>query len=85
MKALTAVMMTSLIALGAPAFADDSTGNSADQMKSYKACMERQKASNASMTDTAMKTVCKNEAKQGKAQQDGNDLAAGQQKDTPNK
>jgi hypothetical protein len=40
--------------------------------------MDKQKASNSSMTQSAMETVCKNEMKKHK---DGNDLATGPKPD----
>jgi hypothetical protein len=47
-----------------------------------KDCMARQKATNSSMTQVAMETVCRNEAKNHK-DKDGNDLATGPQAPKP--
>jgi len=44
-----------------------------------KRCMARQKSTNSSMTHEAMQTTCKNEMKQQKLQQQGQDLATGTQ------
>jgi hypothetical protein len=72
---LATICMTGLLAVGAQAFADDS---SMTQNQSFKDCMEKQKATNSSMTQTAMETVCKNEAKRNKSKS-GNNLASGTQ------
>jgi hypothetical protein len=55
------------------------SSQSGNEKQAMKDCMARQKASNSSMTQAAMETVCKNEAKKGKLQKDGNDLATGPQ------
>jgi len=44
-----------------------------------KQCMARQKATNSGLTQEAMHTTCKNEMKQQKMQQQGQDLAPGTQ------
>ncbi|MDP9087700.1 MAG: hypothetical protein M3O26_03030 [Pseudomonadota bacterium] len=69
--------------LGAQAIADDSSkaANSGDKTQMMKECMERQKATNSSMTHAAMETVCKNEMK-GNGTKDGNDLATGPKANT---
>ena len=47
-----------------------------------KDCMARQKATNSSMTQAAMRIVCKNEAKNGQTK-DGNDLATAPKAPSP--
>ena len=49
-----------------------------------KDCMARQKATNSSMTQAAMETLCKNEAKNGQTK-DGNDLATAPKAPSPEK
>jgi hypothetical protein len=44
-----------------------------------KQCMARQKATNSGLTHEAMQTTCKNEMKQQKLQQQGQDLGTGTQ------
>jgi hypothetical protein len=75
---ISTIVFTSFLAIGAQALADDapSTPGNADQ--AMKDCMAKQKATNSSMTQVAMETVCKNEAKKHK-DKDGNDLATGTQ------
>jgi hypothetical protein len=77
-RIMTTVVMAGLLAAGAQALADDSTQAPTKNQSAMKACMDKQKATNASMTQAAMETVCKNEAKQHK-DKNGNDLASGPQ------
>jgi hypothetical protein len=44
-----------------------------------KQCMARQKATNSALTHSAMQTTCRNEMKQQKLQQQGQDLGTGTQ------
>jgi hypothetical protein len=44
-----------------------------------KQCMARQKATNSGLTHSAMQTTCRNEMKQQKLQQQGQDLGTGTQ------
>jgi hypothetical protein len=84
MKPVVATMtFAAVIAVRAPAIADDSTNASADKAQAMKACVDKQKATNTSMSQADMQTVCKNEAKAHKARKEGNDLATGTGKDTP--
>jgi hypothetical protein len=73
-RTIISVALTGLVAIGGHAIADDSAKAPADKAQLMKECMERQKASNSSMTQSAMETVCKNEVNKHK---DGNDLATG--------
>jgi hypothetical protein len=78
---INTVVVAGLVIFGSQAIADDSppTSQSKDQM--MKDCMAKQKATNSSMTQEAMETVCKNQiAKQPK---EGNDLATGPQANKP--
>jgi hypothetical protein len=52
-----------VVAVSAPALADDSTTPSSDKAQSMKACVDKQKANNASLSQVDMRTLCKNEAK----------------------
>jgi hypothetical protein len=67
-----------LVSICGQAIGDDSTPTSTPREQRMKDCMARQKATNSSMTQAAMETVCKNEAKNHK-DKDGNDLATGPQ------
>ncbi len=58
---------------------DYSNSGSSNKPETMKQCMARQKATNSSMTHEAMQTTCKNEMKQQKLQQQGQDLATGTQ------
>jgi hypothetical protein len=81
---MVSIALAALVVVGAQAMADDSstTSNpSADKAQMMKDCMARQKATNSSMTQAAMETVCKNEIK-GNGQKDGNDLATGPKPNT---
>jgi hypothetical protein len=69
-----------LVALGGQAIADDSAKAPPNKAQLMKECMERQKASNSGMTQSAMETVCKNEVDKHK---DGNDLATGPKPENP--
>jgi hypothetical protein len=76
-----AILFAAFMAMGAQVLADDSTSsanNAAKSNQAMKDCMAKQKATNSSMTQDAMKTVCKNEAKKNK-DNGGNDLATGTQ------
>ncbi|HEV7610596.1 MAG TPA: hypothetical protein VGO37_01830 [Steroidobacteraceae bacterium] len=76
---MVSIALAALVVIGAQALADDSSKTSktsADKAQMMKDCMARQKATNSSMTQAAMETVCKNEIK-GDGQKDGNDLATG--------
>lgn len=86
-RAMTIMMLAGLMAVSVQAVSDDSTpasstASSAQNDKAMKDCMAKQKASNASMTQDAMQTVCKNEVRK-KGQKDGNDLATGTQAPKP--
>jgi hypothetical protein len=76
-RMMTGILFAGMVTLSTIAVADDST-TSPTQTKAMQDCMDRQKATNSSMTQAAMETVCKNEAKQHK-DKDGNDLATGPQ------
>jgi hypothetical protein len=80
-RTIITVALAGLVAIGAQAVADDSAKAPADKAQAMKECMERQKASNSGMTQSAMETVCKNEVKK---QKDGNDLATGPKPDPQN-
>jgi hypothetical protein len=79
---IAAAVLVGMAAVAGQAIADDSTNTSSQKSQSMKDCMARQKASNSSMTQAAMETVCKNEAK-GHTAKDGNDLATGPQAPKP--
>jgi hypothetical protein len=81
---MMSIALAALVVIGAQAVADDSskTKTSADKSQMMKDCMDRQKATNSSMTHAAMETVCKNEMK-GSGTKDGNDLATGPKSNTP--
>jgi hypothetical protein len=82
MKSMThTIIAAGLVIFGSQAIAGDppSTSQSKDQM--MKECMAKQKATNSSMTQEAMETVCKNQIE--KRQKDGNDLATGPQAKNP--
>jgi hypothetical protein len=78
-KLLKIAIASSLIAASAQAIADDSPSAStpmtqAQKKQMWNDCMAKQKAANASLTQSAMETTCKNEMKKNKLQKDGNDL-----------
>jgi hypothetical protein len=79
---MTTVLLVGLVAICGQAMGDDSTPTQREQR--MKECMDRQKASNSSLTQAAMETVCKNEAK-GHKDKDGNDLATAPQAPPPQK
>lgn len=83
---MTTALLVGLVSICSQALGDESTPTSARQEQRMKDCMARQKATNSSMTQAAMETVCKNEAKkqQGK-DKDGNDLATAPQAPKPQK
>jgi hypothetical protein len=64
-----------------PPAADSGYSNSGSSNKpeTMKECMARQKSTNSGMTAEAMHTTCKNEMKQQKLHQQGQDLATGPQ------
>ena len=72
-------VVTGVVLIGSQAIADDATSGAmtAQQTKAMKDCMAQQKAANATMTQAAMETVCKNQIKQ--KNKNGNDLATGPQ------
>jgi len=76
---LKIAIASSLIAASAQAIADDSPSaptpmTQAQKQQMWNDCMAKQKAANASLTQSAMETACKNEMKKNKLQKDGNDL-----------
>jgi hypothetical protein len=84
---LKTVILSTLVAAGAQAIADDSPSaqspmTAAQKKQLWDDCMAKQKAANAGMTQAAMETACKNELKKNK--NDGNNLATGPQT-TPGK
>jgi len=89
-RSLIALGLMGLVMAGTQAVAQDT---SSDQQKkptmSHKAmshkmkkCIERQKATNSGMTQEAMETTCRNEAK-GNGTKTGNDLDSGPKANTP--
>ena len=56
-----------------------SNSGSSNKAETMKECMARQKATNSGTTHQAMQTTCKNEMKQQKLQQQGQDLGSGTQ------
>jgi hypothetical protein len=78
------VILSTLVAAGAQAIADDSPSTPTSMTQSQKKqmwddCMAKQKAANANLTQAAMETACKNEMKKNKLQKDGNDLTTAPQ------
>ena len=71
---ISTIVVTSFLAIGAQAFADNKPSTAGNANQAMKDCIAKQKATNSSMTQAAMETVCKNEAKKHK-DKDGNDLA----------
>jgi|SRR5271170_4313208 len=55
------------------------SGSSSNKPETMKQCLARQKSTNSGLTQEAMHTTCKNEMKQQKMQQQGQDLATGTQ------
>ena len=80
---MTAALLVGLVSICGQAIGDDSTPTSTQREQRMKDCMARQKATNSSMTQAAMETVCKNEVKGPK--KDGNDLATGPKPEKPEK
>lgn len=89
-RSLIAIGLMGLVMAGTQAVSQDS---SSDQQKKpamshktmshkMKKCIERQKATNSGMTQEAMETTCRNEAK-GDGTKNGNDLASGPKAKTP--
>jgi len=58
---------------------DYSNSGSSNKAETMKQCMARQKATNSGLTHEAMQTTCKNEMKQQKLLQQGQDLGTGTQ------
>ena len=58
---------------------DYSNSVSSNKPETMKQCMARQKATNSGLTHSAMQTTCRNEMKQQKLQQQGQDLGTGTQ------
>jgi hypothetical protein len=83
-RMMTTIFMVGFVAASAQAIADDSTPTQSptQNQASMKDCMDKQKATNSSMTQEAMKTVCQNEAKRHK-DKNGNDLATAPQDPKP--
>jgi hypothetical protein len=79
---MTAALLVGLVSICGQAIGDDSTPTSTQREQRMKDCMARQKATNSSMTQAAMETVCKNDAENHK-DKDGNDLATGPQAPKP--
>jgi hypothetical protein len=80
---MTGFILAGLAAVGGQAIADDSpTPTQSQSHTDMKDCMDKQKATNSSMTQEAMETVCKNEAKRHK-DKNGNDLATAPQDPKP--
>jgi hypothetical protein len=78
---MTGFILAGLVAVGGQAIADDSPPPTQSQT-AMKDCMDKQKATNSSMTQAAMETVCRNEAKRHK-DKNGNDLATAPQDPKP--
>jgi pentapeptide MXKDX repeat protein len=75
---LKIIALAGCLTIGSHVLADDSmTTTTANKGQTMKDCMAKQKATNSSMTDDAMKTVCTNQMK--KLHKNGNDLATGPQ------
>ena len=78
---INTVLVAGLVICGSQAIADDSPSTSQSKDQMMKECMAKQKATNSSMTQEAMETVCKNQIE--KKQKEGNDLATGPQANKP--
>jgi hypothetical protein len=78
---LSALAIAVVLSTSVQAIADDSPSSDTAQTKkqSMKDCMAKQKATNSSMTEDAMKTVCKNQLHTQKSIKNGNDLSTGPQ------
>jgi hypothetical protein len=95
-RILMSAAFTGLMAVGSYAIGQDqapsgqpaaggteySNSGSSNKPETMKQCMARQKSTNSSLTQEAMQTTCKNEMKQQKLQQQGQDLATGTQNDS---
>ena len=79
---MTTLLLAGLVTICGQAVGDDSPPTSTQNAQAMKDCMARQKATNSSMTQDAMETVCKNEANDHK-EKDGNDLATAPQPQKP--
>jgi hypothetical protein len=80
-RGLKIAALAGLMALSAQVMADDSSTTPANKDQLMQQCMDKQKAANSGMTQTAMETVCKNEV--NKKAKSGNDLATGTQAPKP--
>jgi pentapeptide MXKDX repeat protein len=76
-RTIGAIVTVSFLAVGGQALASDPPSKDSHSDQAMKDCMAKQKATNSSMTQEAMETVCMNEAKH--KDKDGNDLATGTQ------
>lgn len=94
--ALAAVLSVGLPVIATAGPQSESTANSANnapneggshqsRTERMKECMAEQKATNSSMTESAMRTVCKNQMKAHKEVKSGNDLATGPQHNSTEK
>jgi hypothetical protein len=70
---------TAQSAQSTPGGADYSNSGSSSKPETMKQCMARQKSTNSGLTQEAMHTTCRNEMKQQKMRQQGQDLATGTQ------
>jgi hypothetical protein len=80
-RVLKIAALTGLMGLSAQVMADDSSATPPNKDQLMQQCMDKQKAANSGMTQTAMETVCKNEI--NKKTKNGNDLATGTQAPKP--
>jgi hypothetical protein len=84
---IATIVFSGLVCISAQVLADDSTTTSPQDMqgqdaKTMQDCLAKQKAANATMTQAAMETVCKNELKKSH-KKSGNDLVTGPQAPKP--
>lgn len=80
-RGLKIAALAGLMAMSAHVMADDSSTTPPNKDQLMKQCMDKQRAANSGMTQTAMETVCKNEV--NKKTKNGNDLATGPQAPKP--
>ena len=78
---INTLILAGLVIFGTQAIADDSASPTPSKDQMMKDCMAKQKATNSSMSQSAMETVCKNQIE--KQQKEGNDLATGPQANKP--
>lgn len=78
---INTIIVAGLVIFGSQAISADSPSPAPSKDQMMKDCMAKQKATNSSMTQSAMETVCKNQIE--KQQKDGNDLATGPQANKP--